>query len=101
MFRIIRIKGEEMQQLRVWWIPQVPMESFYIDVDTVKEGVKLTNVLAQYDSFQYNNGIKPDYSNAGGLEMFDEDDGTWRDWYHESEEHGYYDDPEEFIKDTK
>jgi len=74
-------------QLRIWWIPQVPGKPFYVAVDSVKEGVKIMDVLAEYDIFQYENNIKPDYSNAGGLEMFDPDDtedgpdGSWVDWY--------------------
>ncbi len=44
------------------------------------------DVLAYYDQFQYENRIKPDYSNAGGLQMFDPLDdtdspeGSWVDW---------------------
>lgn len=76
-------------KLRVWWIPQVPMSPFLVDVDSVSEGVKMLDALARYDQFQYENRVKPDYSNAGGLEMFDPEDrtdgpdGTWTDWYDE------------------
>ena len=28
------------KKLRVWWIPQVPMEAFYIPVESVEEGKK-------------------------------------------------------------
>jgi len=44
------------------------MRAFRVDVDSVDEGVKLMTVLADYDAFQYDNNIKPDYSNIGGLE---------------------------------
>ncbi len=27
--------------LRVWWIPQIPMNPFYVPIDTLAEGVKL------------------------------------------------------------
>ena len=57
-----------MKQLRVWWMPQVPMTPFYVEVSSVEEGVKIMHVLADYDIFQYKNNIKPDYSNTGGLE---------------------------------
>lgn len=76
-------------KLRVWWVPQVPMESFKVDVETVAEGVKLMRVLADYDAFQFENNVKPDYSNVGGLQMFDPMDdtdtptGSWVDWYDE------------------
>lgn len=67
--------------LRVWWIPQVPGSAFHVSVETVEEAQKLMAVLADYDMFQYENGIKPDYSNTGGLEVYDE--GEWLEWYSE------------------
>ena len=39
------------KKLRVWWCPQVPMNGFTVEVDTVEEGVKIKNVLADYDLF--------------------------------------------------
>lgn len=87
------------ETLRVWWIPQVPMEAFYVPVKSVVEGVKIMNVLAEYDAFQYDNNVKDDYSNAGGLEMFDDDD--WCDWYIEDDIVGYFDDPDEYLREMK
>jgi hypothetical protein len=52
---------------KVWWIPQVPMKSFQVQVCSVEEGRKICDVLAAYGLFQYQNNIKPDYANAGGL----------------------------------
>lgn len=82
-----------MQKLRVWWIPQIPGKSFYVAVDTVAEGVKLLDVLAMYDVFQFDNRIKPDYCNAGGLNVFEDD--VWEDWHSEDYE---YDNPKEWLK---
>jgi hypothetical protein len=53
--------------MRVWWIPQIPGKAFRVPVASLEEGVKLLIVLADYDLFQYKNRIKPDYSNAGGI----------------------------------
>jgi len=66
-------------KLRVWWIPQVPMEPFHVEVETPEEAKKLLGILADYDLFQLDHNVKPDYSNAGGLEMFV--DGEWEEWY--------------------
>ena len=85
--------------LRVWWVPQVPMKKFIVPVGTVKEAVLIMNTLADYDKFQYENNVKPDYCNVGGLEIVDAD-GVWVDWTHESED-GYWDDPEEFLNRNK
>ena len=70
-----------MPKLRVWWIPQVPMKPFHVEVESVYEAKKLLKTLALYDIFQFEHNIKPDYSNAGGLEVFEE--GEWTEWYDE------------------
>lgn len=80
--------------LKVWWIPQVPMKAFEVEVSSVEEGAKLLNVLADYDAFQFENNIKPDYCNVGGIVMLDEDD-DWVDWC--DEETGE-DDPREYAR---
>lgn len=68
----------EEGDLRVWWIPQVPMEPFYFNVVSAEVGTMTTDVLAAYDIFQYENNVKPDFSNAGGIQVFE--DGEWVDW---------------------
>jgi hypothetical protein len=62
---------EIYQKFRVWWIPQIPMKPFTVDVESVKQGQFLCDVLAKYDLFQLENNIKPDYANAGGIQGFD------------------------------
>lgn len=86
-------------RLQVWWIPQVPGKAFEVDVLDVFEAVKLMNVLADYDAFQFENRIKPDYCNSGGLRRWcanSDGDGTpgWEDWY--DDETGI-DDPREYV----
>lgn len=68
----------EKQKLRVWHIPQVPGEPFYVEVKDAAEARKIVEVLGQYDLFQLEHNIKPDYSNASGIEVFE--DGEWTDW---------------------
>jgi hypothetical protein len=72
------IKTPKEGDLRVWWIPQVPMKPFRQDVSSVAEGKLLVDTLAKYDIFQLENRIKPEYCNAGGLEVFT--DGDWSEW---------------------
>lgn len=69
-----------MSNLRIWWIPQVPMPAMHVDVTTVVEAKLLLNTLAAYDRFQYENQIKGDYCNAGGLEMYAPGEDEWMDW---------------------
>lgn len=73
------------KKLRVWWIPQIPMKPFYVSVKTLEEADLILNTLADYDIFQLENNIKPDYANTGGLQIFEEDPeiNDWVDWYDE------------------
>jgi hypothetical protein len=71
--------------LRVWWIPQIPGEPFYVHVNSTREALMVMEVLGRYDQFQLDHRIKPDYSNAGGLEVYEKDGGEgmpgWCEWY--------------------
>src|SRR5688572_6844132 len=78
--------------LRVAHIPQVPMKAFYVYVPTVEVGVLVMDALAEYDLFQFENNIKPDYENVTFLEMYDV--GEWISW--ESED-GEEDDPHRYV----
>ena len=72
--------------LQIWWVPQIPGESFTVPVESVEQGRWLCGVLADYDLLQFRNDIKPDYSNAGGVQVW-EDNGNDNDpsWW-DSEE---------------
>ncbi|EEX0791949.1 superinfection exclusion protein [Escherichia coli] len=96
-------------KLRVWHIPQVPMKPFIVEVASVEDGVRLMDALADYDAFQYDNNIKPDYCNVNGLEMWDESltdedlsemglTDRWVDWYSECQ---CYDDPRKYLESLK
>lgn len=73
--------------LRVWWVPQVLMAPFYVPVASVADGVKIMDVLADYDAFQFRHRVKGDYSNVGGIERWCADNGDdepgWESWYDE------------------
>jgi hypothetical protein len=79
-------KEPKKGDLRVWWIPQVPSSNpFVVDVANIPQGVFVMMVLAEYDQYQLDNDIKPDYCNAGGLSIYSDDcDGEgnagWESW---------------------
>lgn len=73
------------RKLKVWWIPQVPGKRFEVEVATLQQADLLLKTLAAYDIFQYENNIKPDYCNAGGLVVFEEESGEWVDWDYQEE----------------
>ena len=63
-------------KLKVWWLPLVPGNTFYVDVDSVDDGKKVMKILAEYDEFQIENGIKSGLTRSCGLMTFDENDTT-------------------------
>lgn len=74
--------------LQVWWIPQVPGEPFLVPVKNIRESKLVLDALARYDTFQLEQNIKGDFSNAGGLNVYSLDiDGDktpgWETWYNE------------------
>jgi len=68
------------KKLRVAHVPQFPMEAFYVEVKSLEEAKLLFDVLANYDLFQFENNVKPDYTNATFLEEFDEERNEWVSW---------------------
>ena len=74
-----------MEQLKVWWKPQIPCDSFEVPVANLEEAKILLRTLAAYDIWQFEHRIKPDFANAGGLVRWEEADGYndagWYDWY--------------------
>lgn len=75
----------DLRQLRVWHIPQVPGKPFYVELDSrgarpsaIREAKRIIRLLADYDLFQYENKIKPDYASASGLKIYE--DGEWVEW---------------------
>lgn len=93
VIEVVGIKNENTPtKFRVWWIPNAPMNAFFVYVDSPEEGAKICDVLANYDLFQYKNNIKTDYSNTGGIQSFDPTDdfdspgGSWSDWCPDDDE---------------
>jgi hypothetical protein len=90
-----------MKKLRICHYPQIPCEPFIVKVESLEEADKIMNTLANYDLFQYENKIKPDYSNMAILEQWDEEEQEWCDWC--DDETGIDDLEEyfEFIKEVE
>jgi hypothetical protein len=70
--------------LRVWHIPQVPGDPFYVPVVSPHQAIYICDVLSQYDLFQFEQNVKLDFSNAQGLEVYV--DTEWADWYNDDGE---------------
>lgn len=64
-------------KFRTWHVPQIPGKPFIVECETKAEADRMSDVLSSYDIFQYEENIKPDFANAGGVEEFV--DGEWID----------------------
>lgn len=71
------------KRLRVAHVPQVPMKAFRVEVKSLEEARLLFDVLVNYDLFQFENNVKPDYANATFLEEFNEERNEWVSWIDE------------------
>lgn len=84
--------------LRVWWCPQVPCKQFIVPVSSVADGAKILDVLADYDLFQLKHRIKPDFCNAGGLEVVELDDAGKQEWCSWCDPETGEEDPKEWLR---
>lgn len=64
--------------LLVWWVPQIPMQAFYVACEKIEEAKLVLQTLARYDQFQYDHKVKGDYANTGGLMVFTDE--GWLEW---------------------
>lgn len=75
---IEQLTAPKTHRFRVWWIPQVPGTTFYSEEVTTFAAAKAIDVtLGRYDIFQYENRIKPDFANAGGIKYWNADENAW------------------------
>ncbi len=67
--------------LRIWYVPQAPMDSYTQPVDSIEEGFKILDAIYQVALFEFENRLKPDYSNAGGVSRYETNGEGGFDWY--------------------
>ena len=72
-----------MSDYKVWYIPQVPMKAFEVEVGDLPTARLLLDTLCSFSLFEYEHRVKPDFSDAGGIAMLEED-GEWVDVEDES-----------------
>jgi hypothetical protein len=63
--------------LRVFYIPQVPMMPFEYDVPDMKSAVMVLDALVGLSNFEFTNHVKPDYSDFGSIGQWES--GQWND----------------------
>ena len=73
-----------MSAYKVWYIPQVPMAAFEVEVPDVPSARMVLDALSAFSLFEFENRVKPDYCDAGGIVVLDH--GEWRDLEEDDEE---------------
>ena len=68
-----------MLKYKVWYIPQIPMEAFEYETDSLTVAQSILEAISQFSLFEFYNNVKPDYADAGGLVVWDEDEQEWLD----------------------
>lgn len=61
--------------LRVWYIPQLPSKPFIFPVPDIDTALIVSDAIVGLSIHEFENNIKPDYSDALGIERFE--DGVW------------------------
>lgn len=86
-------------KLRVWWISDITVDkAFYVPVETEEEAKKVISILSAYDCYEYNQRVKTDYCNSGGVQMWNEDQQEWEDWEYVTDDE-YFDDIDEYCEE--
>ena len=86
-----------VNDLKIWWYPQIGGPRFEMRVQDVAEARIALNTLAKYDLFQRDSKIRSGFSNAGGLDVYDTDPDDdelpiekrrkcWLTWYNDDGE---------------
>lgn len=69
--------------IRVWYIPQIPMEPYVVHVPngSLGEAVRIREAIIGLSIFEFEHNVKPDYSDAAGIERYEIDGEGGFDWY--------------------
>lgn len=59
------------------------MPAFEVITKTVEEAKLVLDALSDFSTFEFENRVKPDYSDAGGIVVWDAETESWEDWEEE------------------
>jgi len=68
-----------MAKFKAWYVPQVPMKAFEVKCASAAEAHGALNLLTDFSIFEFENKVKPDYCDAGGVVEWDEAAQEWFD----------------------
>ena len=70
-------------KFRVWYVSQIPMKAFFVETTNAIEAEKILSALGDFSLFEFQNFVKPDYADAGGIEIWDVEGQGWIDYHPE------------------
>lgn len=70
-------------KLRVQHFPQIPCKPFEVLVDSLEQAKLIYETLGNYDLFQFDQRIKPDYCNVTIVQEWCMKEQCWFDYYDE------------------
>lgn len=81
MTRELEVPDPVPGDLEVWYIPQIPGTAFRERASDLATAKKILDVLSRFSLFEFENRVKPDYADAGGIHRWESDgEGGYR-WY--------------------
>ena len=69
-----------MSKFKAWYIPQVPMKAFEVERGSAAEALAALDLITDFSIFEFDNKVKPDYCDAGGVTVWDEAEQAWIDY---------------------
>jgi hypothetical protein len=72
-------EGKVVSRFKVWYIPQVPGTEFEVETEDLRTAAVVLETLRNFSLFEFDNRVKPDYSDAGGVAEWYEDEQEWWD----------------------
>lgn len=66
--------------LKVFYAPQVPMKAFEVKAIDLPDAVRVLSIITNFSIFEYENKIKPDYSDYGGVVRYEADGEGGFEW---------------------
>lgn len=71
-----------MPKLRVYYII-LGAKTYHQEVSSVEEAKLVIDSIARFVNFQIDNNVFPDHCSTAGLEVWDEEENDYVDWYDE------------------
>lgn len=73
--------SEAPERFKVWYIPQMPMPAFEVEVHDLPTAALLLNTIVDFSMFEYTHRVKPDYADVAGISRWESDGEGGFDWF--------------------